>query len=105
MEVPHLTLIWTLSYFLVVSTIVRYITGLNSWGKQRNKSLFPEGPRPLPLVGNVFCFFNLRKNPDQTLFRLARRYGALCMLWFGSKPVVIVSSPKAVKDLMDKASG
>lgn len=66
---------------------------------------YPEGPRKLPLLGSILSFITLRKDPDQTLIRLARDYGALCMLWFGSKPVVIVSSPKAAKDLMDKASG
>lgn len=72
---------------------------------KRKPPPYPKGPRTLPLLGSILSFFTLRKDPDRTLIRLARDYGALCMLWFGSKPVVIISSPKAAKDLMDKVSG
>ncbi len=63
---------------------------------------YPDGPHPLPILGNIFSFNALKKSPDQELLRIARKYGQMCMLWFGSNPVIIVSSPKLAKDLMDK---
>lgn len=63
---------------------------------------YPDGPHPLPILGNIFSFNALKKSPDQELLSIARKYGQMCMLWFGSNPVIIVSSPKLAKDLMDK---
>ena len=65
---------------------------------------YPDGPQSLPILGNIFFFSALRKRPDQELLRLARKYGEICMLWFGSNPVIVVSSPKLAKELMDKVS-
>lgn len=68
----------------------------------REQSIFPDGPRPLPFIGNLLDFSALYANPDKVLYQVARKYGKICMLWFGSKPVIIVSSPEAAKELMDK---
>lgn len=105
MELPHSTLSWMLSCAVPVLTLLVSITRLRIGRPKRKPPPYPEGPRTLPLLGSILSFFTLRKDPDRTLIRLARDYGALCMLWFGSKPVVIVSSPKAAKDLMDKVRG
>lgn len=104
MEVPHSTPSWMLSYAVLVLTLLISITRSRIGQAKRNPPPYPEGPRTIPVLGSILSFSTIRKNPDQTLIRLARNYGALCMLWLGSKPVVIVSSPKAAKDLMDKAS-
>lgn len=104
MDLSHSTLSWMLSYAVLVLTLLISIIRVMKGRKKRRPAPYPEGPRTLPLLGSIFSFFTLRKNSDQTLIRLARDYGALCMLWFGSKPVVIVSSPKAAKDLMDQVS-
>lgn len=69
----------------------------------RKKTLsYPNGPATIPFVGSIVAFAKLQRRPDQELVRIAKRYGDLCMLWFGSNPVIIVSSPKTAKDLMDK---
>ena len=63
---------------------------------------YPDGPTPLPLLGNIFSFSALMKNPDTELLNLAARYGKMCMLWFGNNPVLIISSPSVSKELLDK---
>ena len=105
MEVSHSTLVWMLFYVSFVSAVILFITGSIFGGKPGSKYLYPKGPRTLPVFGNILTFHSLIKDPDRTLLSFARRYGALCTLWFGSKPVVIISSPRAAKDLLDKASG
>lgn len=67
-----------------------------------NGNTLPRGPRALPLLGNLIQFSALRARPDLELLRLAKQYGQMCMLWFGSNPVLIVNSPKVAKDMMDK---
>ncbi|KFY39520.1 hypothetical protein V494_03953 [Pseudogymnoascus sp. VKM F-4513 (FW-928)] len=63
---------------------------------------YPNGPSPFPLFGNIFSFAALKQRPDRELLNIARKYGQICMLWFGSNPVIIISSPKLAKELMDK---
>ena len=105
MEITHTTQIWRLAaafqVFLAITTLVREYFG----NKERRKPHYPSGPRSLPILGSVVWLMILRKNPAQTLRQTASKYGALCMLWLGSTPVMIVRSPKAAKDLLDKAGG
>lgn len=61
---------------------------------------YPNGPRPLGFLGNCFTLSRLLSSPDQELLSLARRFGDVCMLWYGSNPVIIVNTPKAARDLL-----
>ncbi|KAJ2989358.1 hypothetical protein NUW58_g3507 [Xylaria curta] len=36
--------------------------------------------------------------------KLARRYGGVCMLWFGSNPVIVIGNAEDAKELLDKGS-
>lgn len=101
----HSSSFWMLFFISLIFAIIRFITGSISATKKGNIFPYPKGPRTLPVIGNALTFFALNKNPDQTLIHFARKYGAFCMLWLGSQPVVIISSPRAAKDLLDKASG
>ncbi|KAG6014395.1 hypothetical protein E4U54_005391 [Claviceps lovelessii] len=67
-----------------------------------DRTRYPPGPTPWPLVGNLFFFGKLLKNPDRELVALAHRYGGTCMLWFGSKPVLIINKAEDAEELLDK---
>ncbi|KAH7520262.1 hypothetical protein FEM48_Zijuj08G0125400 [Ziziphus jujuba var. spinosa] len=59
----------------------------------------PPSPPSLPIVGHL----HLLKPPiHQTYHRLSQKYGPIFSLWFGSRRVVIVSSPSAVRDCFTK---
>ena len=105
MDLPQSTLRWILACVFWISPVLMSIQRFSSAGKSEKKRPFARGPRPLPIFGNIFCFFTMRKNPDQTLLQLAHQYGALCMLWFGASPVLLVSSARVAKDLLHKAGG
>ena len=62
---------------------------------------FPKGPRPFYILGNFISLMRLQAQPDQELLRIARKWGDICMLWYGSNPVVIVNTPRAAKDLLN----
>lgn len=56
----------------------------------------PPGPYPLPIVGNIF---QLGTKPHQSLANLAKTYGPLMSLRFGSVYTVIVTSPEMAKEI------
>ena len=61
---------------------------------RRFKNL-PPGPPSLPIIGNL----NHLKRPLHRTFKaLSEEYGPIISLWFGSRLVVIVSSPSVVKE-------
>ena len=58
----------------------------------------PPGPRGLPLFGSLL---DVRHDTHLAIDRLARRYGDVCLLYFGSVPTVIINDP----DLLQEAFG
>nr|GMD60757.1 flavonoid 3'-monooxygenase-like [Ipomoea batatas] len=61
---------------------------------QRRKSKTPPGPRPWPIIGNLNLLGSL---PHHSLHLLSQKYGELMLLKFGSKPVLVASSPETAK--------
>ncbi|KAI0317969.1 cytochrome P450 [Amylostereum chailletii] len=60
----------------------------------------PPGPRPLPLVGNLFDI--PKNNPWATYANWSKKYGDIVSVRVPGQTVVIVSSVKAVKDIFDR---
>ena len=58
----------------------------------------PPGPRGLPVFGSLL---ELRRSTHLGIHRMAKRYGDVCLLRFGSVPTVIISHP----DLLQEAFG
>ena len=58
----------------------------------------PPGPGGLPLFGSLL---DIRHDTHLAIDRLARRYGDVCLLRFGSVPTVIINNP----DLLQEAFG
>ncbi|XP_054787686.1 cytochrome P450 81E8-like [Prosopis cineraria] len=59
----------------------------------------PPGPSSLPILGNLH---QLKKPLHQAFHRISQRYGQIFSLWFGSRLVVVVSSPSAVQECFTK---
>uniref|UniRef100_A0A8C5WEY2 Cytochrome P450 n=1 Tax=Leptobrachium leishanense TaxID=445787 RepID=A0A8C5WEY2_9ANUR len=61
----------------------------------------PPGPRPLPILGNIL---DLRGDYVKTLMNFRRTYGDVCTIYLGSRPVILVTGYKAVKEVyVDRA--
>ncbi|XP_010320112.1 trimethyltridecatetraene synthase-like isoform X1 [Solanum lycopersicum] len=61
------------------------------------KRKLPPGPKPWPIIGNLNLLGSL---PHKSLHHLSQKYGDLMLLKFGSKPVLIASSPEMAKEIL-----
>ncbi|CAK7218989.1 hypothetical protein SEUCBS140593_003741 [Sporothrix eucalyptigena] len=75
----------------------------NSLTDSRRRSL-PPGPRGYPIVGNLFDLSNSEKVRVKVR-EWHQKYGDVFYTKIGGTDYIWLSSPKAVKDLMDKKSG
>ena len=60
----------------------------------------PPGPRGLPLFGSLL---DIRHDTHLAIDRLAKRYGDICLLRFGSVPTVVISDADMLQDAFGKA--
>lgn len=59
----------------------------------------PPGPRGLPVFGSLL---DVRNDSHLAIDRLARRYGDVCLLHFGSVPTVVISDPEVLEEAFGK---
>ena len=59
----------------------------------------PPGPRGLPVFGSLL---EIRHDTHLAIDRLAKRYGDVCLLRFGSVPTVIISDPSLLHEAFGK---
>ena len=62
-------------------------------------SRLPPGPRRLPIIGNLL---ELGDKPHQSLATLSKKYGPLMFLKLGSTNAVVISSPEAAQEALNK---
>ncbi|KAJ3545430.1 hypothetical protein NM208_g2508 [Fusarium decemcellulare] len=84
---------------LVLGLIVAFY-GLCTIG--RRPSSYPPGPPTLPLIGNLHQMPS--KDGHLQFQKWAREYGPVFSLILGTKVMIVLSSDRAVKDLLDKRS-
>ncbi|PIA56657.1 hypothetical protein AQUCO_00700784v1 [Aquilegia coerulea] len=67
--------------------------------EQMTHGNLPPSPFALPIIGHLYLF----KQPlHRTLSKLSNQYGPVMYLRFGSRPVVVISSPSAVEECFTK---
>ncbi|XP_050374762.1 geraniol 8-hydroxylase-like [Argentina anserina] len=64
---------------------------------RRTRIRLPPGPKPLPLIGNLF---ELGDRPHRSLTKLSQRYGPLISLQLGQVTTVVASSPAMAKEIL-----
>ncbi|KAI0415240.1 cytochrome P450 [Xylaria grammica] len=86
---------------LAASVVVILLYRLSRTG--RRPEGYPPGPPTLPLIGNLHL---MPKQKGHLQFeRWANEYGPIYSLILGTQVMVVISSDKVVKDLLDKRSG
>ncbi|XP_068169197.1 cytochrome P450 2F2-like [Antennarius striatus] len=66
--------------------------------KSRRPKNFPPGPLALPIVGNILQLS--LENPLKDFERLRKAYGNVYSIFMGSKPAVVISGLKAMKEAL-----
>nr|BAJ97899.1 predicted protein [Hordeum vulgare subsp. vulgare] len=85
-----------LPWLVVPLLLCVYVLDLLAQARRRG---LPPGPRPLPLIGSLHL---LGDQPHRSLARLARTHGPLMSLRLGAVTTVVVSSPEAAREFLQK---
>ncbi|XP_066264682.1 cytochrome P450 3A11-like [Branchiostoma lanceolatum] len=97
LEIPDVSLTWILAGILPVLFYLYYIRPLSLF-----KKMGVPGPRPWPVIGD---FFGQMKrgiwNPDHHV-KMLREYGEVYGLFSGSMPVLFVSDPEMLREILVK---
>ncbi|XP_075043036.1 cytochrome P450 2G1-like isoform X1 [Mixophyes fleayi] len=88
-----LTQDFTLLLTLIVSCLILYVSIKRFWSHGN----LPPGPAPLPLLGNVLEIG--RGDIVNSLMKLSEKYGNVFTIYLGSRPVVVVTGYKLVKEI------
>ncbi|XP_075116041.1 cytochrome P450 2G1-like [Leptodactylus fuscus] len=86
MDLLTLFLTFCISFLILVATLKSFWNG----GK------LPPGPVPLPLLGNAL---DIRGDIVNSLMKLREMYGDVFTVYLGSRPVVVVTGYKLVKEI------
>ncbi|KAG7089977.1 hypothetical protein E1B28_011601 [Marasmius oreades] len=70
------------------------------WFRKPSKHVYPPGPKPLPVLGNIRDF--TIKEPWLTATEWGRKYGDICYLHVLNWNVVFLNSLQAADDLLEK---
>ncbi|CAL4932948.1 unnamed protein product [Urochloa decumbens] len=81
--------------WLVLSLVALYLLDLFAHARRG----LPPGPRPLPLIGSLHLLGN---QPQRSLAGLAKTHGQLMSLRLGSVTTVVVSSPDAAREVLQR---
>ncbi|KAK3935641.1 O-methylsterigmatocystin oxidoreductase [Diplogelasinospora grovesii] len=83
----------------VVAAMAIFIRLLFTGRRPKN---YPPGPPTLPIIGNIHLM--PKRDAHVQFERWARQYGPVYSLILGTKTLVVLSSDRAVKELLDKKS-
>ncbi|KAJ7976546.1 putative Cytochrome P450 [Quillaja saponaria] len=83
------------SFSLIPISIIIFIFGYNIFQRLRFK--LPPGPRPWPVVGNLYDIKPVR---FRCFAEWAQAYGPIISVWFGSTLNVIVSNTELAKEVL-----
>lgn len=109
----HGFLLFSKLLFVVVSSLTMEILSLLSYSvfylalffifkvlfQTRKLKNLPPGPLSLPIIGNLH---HLKRPLHRTFKGLSEKYGHVFSLWFGSRLVVVVSSPSEFQQYFPK---
>ncbi|CDO71675.1 hypothetical protein BN946_scf184915.g19 [Trametes cinnabarina] len=80
-----------------------YVRSLVTWKKRMRGLSLPPGPKPLPLVGNILDIGRW-ENQWTGYKRLCSQYGDMVYLSLLGRRVLILGSPHAVEEVLEKRS-
>jgi cytochrome P450 len=86
------------TFYYCILVFMIYIF-LENYLRKKKYRLPPSPALSVPIIGHLYL---IKKPLHRTLAKLANKYGPILYLKFGSRPVVIVSSPSAAEECFTK---
>eukprot|EP00095_Tigriopus_kingsejongensis_P005176 maker-scaffold237_size242172-snap-gene-1.39 protein:Tk05176 transcript:maker-scaffold237_size242172-snap-gene-1.39-mRNA-1 annotation:"cytochrome p450 2j3-like" len=87
----------------MIFLLLALVLGYCSWFylvKTRSTRPDPPGPRPFPLVGNLFSIASAHRITFLAFHELVRQYGPLVRIWLGPKEAMIIGGDQELKEMM-----
>jgi hypothetical protein len=81
----------------LVGIVTLLIMFVMLFGNQKKKLRLPQGPRPLPIIGNMH---QLGDDSHTFLWHQAKKYGPIMYLRLGSQGLVVASSAEAAREFV-----
>ncbi|KAM7252711.1 hypothetical protein ACFE04_008220 [Oxalis oulophora] len=88
----------TIVFYSLPVCILFLVCKLGLWELAIPRRRLPPGPRPYPIVGNIFQLIG--NKPHISLTQLAKQYGPIISLKLGSKTIVVISDPSIAKEAL-----
>ncbi|XP_057429813.1 isoflavone 3'-hydroxylase-like [Lotus japonicus] len=90
----------SLVYYSLLSLLfILTLTFILLQNQSRRLRNLPPGPPTIPVIGNLH---HLKPPIHRTFTALSHKYGDIMSLWFGSRLVIVVSSPSLVQECFNK---
>ncbi|KAM5565798.1 cytochrome P450 81Q32 [Rosa sericea] len=97
-RVAEINIAMETSFHYYILLFIIYLL-LKNYLQKINKRLPPSPSLSFPIIGHLYL---IKKPLHRTLAKLANKYGSILYIKFGSRPVVIVSSPSAAEECFTK---
>ncbi|KAF6825843.1 cytochrome p450 [Colletotrichum plurivorum] len=91
-----------MAYVFLVPLVLVAVAVFKLWNVGRRPKDYPPGPPTLPLIGNLHQIPSTQSHHQ--FKKWAKEYGPVYSLMLGSQVMIVLSSDRAVKDLLDKRS-
>ncbi|KAM1013094.1 hypothetical protein TB2_043103 [Malus domestica] len=85
-------------HYILLFTIFLFF---KNYLQKYNKRLPPSPGFSLPIIGHLHL---IKKPLHRTLAKLSEKYGPVLYIQFGSRPVIVVSSPSAAEEASPKTT-
>ncbi|KAM8953687.1 cytochrome P450 2K1-like isoform 3-T3 [Pelodytes ibericus] len=85
---------------LVSVVVVLFLLNLFYDRKENIYKNFPPGPKPLPVIGNLYTLLGSTKKTYEIFQELSKTYGPIFSLQLGSKKMVVLCGYDIVKDAL-----
>ncbi|KAJ8474077.1 hypothetical protein ONZ51_g7462 [Trametes cubensis] len=96
------SLMLLLAALMITTLVVAHVRSFLEWRTRTRGRPLPPGPRPWPIIGNLFDL--PRFKPWHKCLAFTEKYGSVVYLQVLGKPIIIVGDPDVANELLNRRS-